>query len=275
MLIALDLDGTLLQSNHLVDDDTRNMLVSLQNKGHEIVVATGRILGTAIHLQEALGFDCDLICGNGSIVYNSRDGIIVKNPLTNEQVSAFLDIVEDEASYSNFKGLYYHAYSEFDMYANINENIAKYYSAIVDKGMLDDRFDIKIGNVRENIVESGKTIYKFGIMDDGSDDIEYIKKKILDIEGVMSIASMTGTKDIMKSGITKWTAIVELAKLKGIDVKDTICFGNEENDIEMIQNAGIGVAMGNATDDVLKIAPNVTKGNDEKGVYEFLKKLEL
>ncbi len=274
-LIAIDLDGTLLQSDHTVDDDTNRLLNELRDKGHHIVVATGRTLGTAIHLQEMLGFECDMICGNGSIVYNNKEGIIIKNPLTDEQINQFFDIVEDRSLYSDFDNLYYHAYSEFAMYASTDAKIFRYYKEAVDKKMIDSRFKLHLSNVRQTIIDTGDTIYKFGIMDDGSDDINKIKEKILNIDGVMSIASMPGSKDIMKDGVTKWTAIVELCKLRGVDIKDTICFGNEENDIEMITKAGIGVAMENSNKEVLAVAPNVTKSNNDKGVYEFLKGLDL
>ncbi len=275
MLIATDLDGTLLRKDQTIDQNTLNKFKELVEKGHHIVVATGRVLGTTLHIANQLGFECDFICSNGAIVYNKKEGLIVSKPLSNEQVSEFLDIVENSSQFDDFDKLYYHAYSAQEMFASLLENTAAYYSGLADKGFFKDNFKVYIGNLRENINKVGQDVYKFGIIDDGSPNAEYIKSKILNIKGIMSVVSMSGTKDIMRSGVSKWTAIQDICKIRGIDEKDTIAFGNEENDIEMITSAGIGVAMANSTADVLKVAPNVTDSNEDEGIYKFLCGLDI
>ncbi len=273
-LIAIDLDGTLLKDDHqTIDEDTKNLLLQLHKKGHHVVIATGRMLGTSIHLKKSLGFDCDMICSNGAIVHNTEKGIFLDSAMSKEQVSKFLDIMEDPNNYIDGKPTYYHAYSAFDMFANIEENTAKYYKERITQKAFDEKFTVNIGNVRKNI--ENQRIYKFGIRDDGSEFVTTLLDKILKIGNLQKVASMPLSKDIMKSKVNKWVAIENLCRLYNINTKDTICFGNEENDIQMISKAGIGVAMANSTKDLLKIARNVTYSNEEKGVYEFLKNLDL
>ncbi len=82
---------------------------------------------------------------------------------------------------------------------------------------------------------------------------------------------MIGLLDVMKAGISKWTAIERLSKIHGIAPEDVIAFGDSPNDKEMIANAGVGVAMGNAVDEVKAVADRETLTSDEDGVYVFLK----
>lgn len=76
--------------------------------------------------------------------------------------------------------------------------------------------------------------------------------------------------DLMPKGINKGKSILEIADYYKIDHKDTYAFGDETNDIEMIKMAGVGVAMGNASEYVKKIADFVTKSNDEDGIAHFV-----
>ena len=71
----------------------------------------------------------------------------------------------------------------------------------------------------------------------------------------------------------KWKAIEELCKIKGINRKDIIAIGDGSNDIEMLKNAGFGIAMGNATEEVKENADIMIPSNDKEGVAIFLKEL--
>ncbi|MCI7239359.1 MAG: HAD-IIB family hydrolase, partial [Anaerococcus sp.] len=90
---------------------------------------------------------------------------------------------------------------------------------------------------------------------------------------VNPIRSMPQFLDIMPKGINKGRSLIEIADYYKIDHKDTIAFGDEINDIEMIKAAGVGVAMGNASEDIKKAAKFITLSNDENGVAVYLNKL--
>lgn len=75
--------------------------------------------------------------------------------------------------------------------------------------------------------------------------------------------------EVMPKGIGKGESLLEIAKYYDIPIEDTIAFGDEENDLTMIKTAGIGVAMGNATDLVKEAADYITLSNDEDGIALF------
>lgn len=81
---------------------------------------------------------------------------------------------------------------------------------------------------------------------------------------------MTQFLDIMPKGISKGNSLLEIADYFNIDHADTIAFGDEINDLSMIKAAGIGVAMGNAIDEIKKAADVVTLTNDEDGVAAYI-----
>ena len=79
----------------------------------------------------------------------------------------------------------------------------------------------------------------------------------------------------MPKGIGKGESLLEIAKYYDIPIEDTIAFGDEENDLTMIEAAGIGVAMGNAIDLVKEAADYITLSNDEDGIADYLEKFVL
>ena len=75
----------------------------------------------------------------------------------------------------------------------------------------------------------------------------------------------------MNSEVSKWNTIKSLTEKLGIDTKNIIAFGDDYNDIDMIKNAGIGIAMGNAEENVKKVANFVTDTNMNDGVAKYIK----
>lgn len=81
--------------------------------------------------------------------------------------------------------------------------------------------------------------------------------------------------DVNPFGIDKGKSILKVAICLNTDIKDVIAFGDSSNDYEMIEAAGVGVAMGNATADTLEICDAVTTSNDEDGIVKYIKEFVL
>lgn len=88
---------------------------------------------------------------------------------------------------------------------------------------------------------------------------------------VNPIRSMPQFLDIMPKGINKGRSLLEIADYYGIDHEDTIAFGDEINDIEMIKAAGRGIAMGNASEIIKEVADNITLTNDQDGIAHYIR----
>ena len=71
-------------------------------------------------------------------------------------------------------------------------------------------------------------------------------------------------------GSTKWNGVVRLAKVIGETTDKFACFGDDTGDIDMIVNSGLGVAMANSKEQLLKVAPNITLSNEEEGCAHFI-----
>ena len=91
----------------------------------------------------------------------------------------------------------------------------------------------------------------------------------------MTFDSWSFFYEIMPIGVEKGASLVEMANFLGFDIKDTIAFGDERNDLEMLDAAGVGVVMANAPDLVKTHGDFITKSNDEDGIAYYLDKFLL
>ena len=98
-------------------------------------------------------------------------------------------------------------------------------------------------------------------------NIEKMKEDLKDFD-VLLVGP--GWMEIMPKGVSKASAIEKIAKKLGYSMENVMAFGDAENDIEMIKEAGIGVAMGNGMDSVKKVADVVTSSNDENGIGQVI-----
>ncbi len=261
-LIAIDIDRTLLSSNHTVSIETRRYLKDLVAAGHIVVIATGRILSSARAIKEELGLDISYVGCNGATLYDHINKRIVADALDRSVVEKILDVLQKH-------DIYHHYYTEDTIYANRLEHIAARFKAYNDGATVKHIKDVIVTPDLKQTLD-GNIVYKFGMFDDGSFDLAAVVADIEQIDGVFLVYSNIGLLDIVKNGTSKWTAIKHLMDLHGVAKADVIAFGDSPNDIEMIKNAGIGVAMGNAVDSVKAVADRQTLTSDEDGVRIFL-----
>lgn len=271
-LIAIDLDGTLLKEDQTVEEKTRDILQELHKDGHDIVVATGRTLGTSIHLEKLLGIKLDFITINGAYIYGKCGNILDEKPLPDELKNKFFSVMYDKDKFQDYEAMRFHAYSDFEIFINKKSTISEIYQKGLDYNLFDSRFKINEGNLEDLIKERNVKVYKFGIIDNGTADSILAQNCVSEFEDFEAVKSIKGFKDIMPKNVSKWTAIQKLCEIRNIDIKDTIVFGNEENDIEMVTKAGIGIAMADSNPLLLDVAKNVCEKTDQAGIYNFLKK---
>lgn len=273
-LIALDLDGTLLKSDMTIGDKTKRILEHLHRQGHCITIATGRILQLAQTVPTDLGFPAHVVACNGAIVKHSQQGIIAAHTYTNTKrrlLEETLEHLNQTLEPTQPFGMYFHYYSEDTIYASALEHTAKKFSQISSQRPENERVKLVILS-GEVLANSDANIYKYGIYNDGSYDFMEARRQLDSIAGLTTMFSAPNLLDIMVEGVSKWTGITELAAHLEIPRERIMVFGDNENDVEMLQEAGIGIAMGNARDDVKAVAKYVTDSNDCEGIYSFLKK---
>ncbi len=264
------MDGTLLNSKGKVSKETESVLKELMMKGVHVAVATGRIYTSAKVYAKYLGLKTPIIACNGAIVRNLSDGsTIYENHITREDCMKVLDICKKY-------NLYFHFYTNDIFYTESLEFASIKYSEWNKTLKEEDQIDIRLVKDPYAVVRnSEEEFYKFVIIDNNKELLEVVRGEITTIPTLECSKSWYNNIEIMNKGVSKGTAVESLAKSLGVMPEEVICFGDNENDISMLQYAGLGVAMGNAEDYVKSKAKYVTDSNDHDGVANALKKFVL
>lgn len=287
-LMAIDLDGTLLNSFGEVSEGTRIALKKAKEQGTEIVLASGRPISSTESLAVELGVDNYLISGNGAAVYDIKNQkVIYDRFLTKEQVLNIAKMCEENS-------FFYNVYTEDEVIASsLNYNVLFYHKENVKK-IEEKRTHINVvQNIAEYIEQSGKDKFlKITVCDESQFIFNSIMKRLKMIEGidVLEVAYMSrkkiksGTEDvdiqyyyteITNQNVNKWTAIEFLLEKLNIKKDQVIAIGDNINDKEMIEEAGLGVVMGNSNPKMKEIANEIVSDNNSEGVLEAINKFVL
>ncbi len=286
-LIAIDLDGTLLNSNGIVTNETKQILRQIINKNVKIVLTSGRMIDSIKSIAEEIGSQKYLVAGNGSIVYDIEEHqILYKNFLTKEKVLDVIKICEENS-------IFYNIYTENEVLTPaLKYNVLYYHKENANREEKDRTKINIINNMYEYILNSDREDYlKITICDENkmifNSIIKMIKQikniDVLEVEHMSRKSIMQGTETIELSysytevsaqNVDKWEAIRYILEKEQIDTQDVIAIGDNINDKKMIENAGLGIAMKDSTPIVTEIADIVTEEtNNSDGVAKTLKKI--
>lgn len=287
-LVAIDLDGTLLTSTGEVTENTRIALTKAKEQGVEVVLSSGRPISSTESLAVELGVDNYLISGNGAAVFDVKgQEIIYDRFLNKEQVLKIAKLCEENS-------FFYNVYTEDEVIASsLNYNVLFYHKENVKK-IEEKRTHINIvQNIAEYIEQSGKDRFlKMTVCDESRFIFNNIIKRLKEIDGidVLEVEYMSrkkiksGTDDvdiqyyyteITNENVNKWTAIEFLLDKLKIKPEEVMAIGDNMNDIEMIEGAGLGVVMGNSNPKMKEIADEIVADNNSEGVLEAFEKFVL
>jgi len=287
-LMAIDLDGTLLNSFGEVSAPTREVLKQAKEQGVEVVLSSGRPISSTESLALELGVDNYLISGNGAAVFDiKKQEILYDRFLSKEQVLKIAKICEENS-------FFYNVYTEDEVIASsLNYNILFYHKENVKK-VEEKRTHINVvQNIAEYIEQSGKEKFlKITVCDESQFIFNSIMKRLKEIEGidVLEVEYMSrkkikaGTDDvdiqyyyteITNQNVNKWSAIEFLLDYLNIKKEEVIAIGDNMNDKEMIEEAGLGVVMGNSNPKMKEIADEIVADNNSDGVKEAIEKFVL
>ena len=252
-LIATDLDGTFLNENSSISDYNKKIFKSLMNEGIEIILSTGRPFNGMKRYKDMIENDNYSIVFNGAIIADTNGNFIYNKVIDSDISKSILNL------YKKYD-VYLHVYSG-ERYIVSEPDF--YYERYIEREKITDTI-IGLDNI--NNFEFSKMVF---IGD--RDELEKLQNDIRNNFKVHTSFSHTNFLEVLASGINKGTALEWLCNKKGILREEIIAFGDNYNDIEMIEYAGIGVAVGNAEEIVKKSADYVCLTNYEDGVGRFLK----
>ncbi|MFA5693061.1 MAG: HAD family hydrolase [Acholeplasmataceae bacterium] len=261
-LIAIDLDGTLLDSNSEISNENKEVIKTLSNLGHMVVLATGRPYHATIDYYYELELKTPVITDNGGNIrepLNNNfqtvvDGIPV---LINHKLFNFTKPFLESAFYSY--GKYVYAY-------NYLERLHKIFMGSEKANIIHEDFD-KLMHTPTGMI--------YLVKNEFLDDFENFLKTELNEEVNFRLwgkDSKHGVYEIYKKGSSKLSAINWIRKHFNINEDNVISFGDGINDIEMIGGVKLGVAVSNAHESVKEKAKYLSPySNDENAVALFLK----
>ncbi len=263
-VLVLDLDGTLTNSQKEITPKTKKALMEMQEKGHIVVLASGRPTPGITPLAEELELAKNggyILSFNGGQITSCKTGeVVYQKTLPAEVVPQLFDLAQKLdiglLSYESdaiITGMHYDQYIEIEK--NINHLPVKQMEDIVE--YIDFPLNKCLGTADPEVAKKAEEEYAkmFG--------------KTLCIS-----RSEPFFIEITPMGIDKAASLDRLCQLIGHSPEDMIACGDGFNDVSMIEYAGLGVAMANAQDAVKEVADYVTDSNDEDGVakviYEFI-----
>ena len=270
-LFATDLDGTLFDQKHMLRDDTCDALLSLYKKGVVLVVATGRARSSIPDSIRSFKEIKYLITVNGAKLFiNATDELIYEKYLSIEALDSVLHFAYDpEVMLEVFWDSIPHV--ELSKYNKAKEyGIPRWFSGY----FFDSRTPLEnfLSAIRENENKIENINFVFG--DDAVK--ERVHRELLKNNDLYALTSaFSFNYEIGGVGVSKAAAVDFIAKREGILPEEIICFGDNDNDVSMIEYAGIGVATGNAVPSALHAADYITDDNENEGVAKALKHLEL
>lgn len=262
-VVAFDLDGTLINSRREITEQSMCAIEQIRQQGVKVVIVTGRhhVAVRAYHHQ--LGLDTPVVCCNGTYLYDfENDCVIHGNPIAH-------DVAAQIVEFMNHDSINMLMYTTGAMnYQRVDDNIAglQVWSETLSPEL---RPVMRQANLAQ-IVASGETIWKFVAT---GDDTDFIRSKVAKIETLLPLScewSWSNRVDLSAAGNTKGNQLAQLLNDWQIDPAELIAFGDNGNDMSMIQLAGVGVAMGNAVEPLKAAADYVTDDNDNEGISKGL-----
>lgn len=257
-LISMDFDGTLLTSNKKVTKKNKEILLKLKKENHIIVGITARNLSSVINVCDINMFNY-LILNNGAYIYNvKKQDVITISELDKDKISRITNYFEKDADEIDFCSL-----NKYYVYLNENIDNRDFFEKIKSIEEIKEKI------VRINIFpKENKKIKEY---------IEFIRNNFNDLEVIkMSDTDNKSNKKwivLTSKGTNKLETLKILCLKLNIDINNVIFFGDGGNDLSIISNVGLGVAMGNALEEVKDKAKYTTFSNDENGIAYFLEKM--
>lgn len=258
-MIALDLDGTLLDPYLKISARNLKILKNAVESGTLVTLSTGRMFAAALPFAELLELDVPIITCNGAAIVCARSRKVhYERTLSPELVLSILNMASE-------LNLEVSLYSADDIYVENIKHNARIHSEI-------DNASVKQAKLQEiaRKMKIIKILFSSGQLYEHTEDV--YRRFEHDCTFYFSLPWFV---EIVAQGVDKGDALEKLSGQFGIDRKEIIAIGDNFNDLPMIKYAGLGVAMGNAPGDLKRMADYVTRSHDDDGVAHVIEKFVL
>ncbi|MBC2582788.1 Cof-type HAD-IIB family hydrolase [Clostridium sp. DJ247] len=259
-LCLCDMDGTLLDSKGFISKDNEIALKKLQETGVEVVIASGRVDLMVKTFIKQLNLKGHIIACNGGLIKNITTGEILYSKVIDKVK------VREIVNYCLENNVKFLLYTTDMVYSNKGNPLTERYENLNESVTEDLKVpityinDILIKNI-DNI-----DVLKILLVCSSHDYAKILEDYFSKLYELSIVSSARGLLDIMAPNISKGNALKILSEKLKIGLNEIIAFGDNYNDIDMLESAGLPIAMGNAVDEAKAIAKYITKSNDESGI---------
>ena len=297
-LVALDLDGTLLQSNHQLADTQAEYLRSLYESGFRICIATGRAAPSVYDIVKKLALPepTPVVCSNGArgflLSFDDTDAAGNQNKQQEElfYTPLYREAVTKTIQAAKKLGYFVQYYIDDGIYANpitdSHHKMIKEYERLTGSSLetVDDDFDRFLGTQDDNKLPSKLLVRceKDEFSDCHPTFVELLKSSSNDeTERLAHIVAAYNQDldwflEILHPDVNKGRGLRAMCQKLEISMNDVIAMGDGTNDIEFLQMSGLGIAMNNAHESLRKVASYTMEWtNDDHGVMKTLEELKL
>ena len=271
-LVCIDVDGTLLNHKHKITKRTKEIILKAHKLGVHIVISTGRMYTDAEYYSNLIGVKSAVIASNGAFIKEKdKEKIIYQDVLGDNLSIELLELFRKH----NIKPYFCTPHKYY--YGNIMFKFFYVGTKIV--GIRSNEIDMEyifswnqwqkvLHKEKDNIVKS-EIIYKDAAL------IYELRNELNNISQLEIVDSSRYNIEITRKGVSKGKAVEMLASFYNLKREEIITIGDSENDVSMIEYAGLGIAMGNASDKVKQKADYITDSNDNEGVANAINKFIL
>ncbi|TBL81671.1 Cof-type HAD-IIB family hydrolase [Paenibacillus thalictri] len=278
-LLALDMDGTLLDNNKTITGPVLEAIRQLVFNDVHVTIATGRFPASVWLHAKYLGLNFPLVALNGAVILDPITGSELHGtPIEAQIARKIAEYIETTDSYVHFYGYNILFVKELN---DMNKRWP-YANVVIDpnKELTEDNYRGQVHHIQVNpvgqlssfLAGTDNRVYKSTVINENPEVVdalyaEFSTWKELEI-------TRTGKRrfDINASGVNKKTALQKVCADAGIAVQDVVTMGDYDNDLEMLKWAGLGIAMGNGNERAKAAARAVTASNNEHGVAEAIRK---
>ena len=261
-LVAIDLDGTLLNSQHQISDRARRAINAAQALGIRVMLATGKTYYSARQLVSELKLTTPSVFGQGTLIYNPDGTIRHQVLLSAEVMRRVIPFVESRgacvSAYSGERILVRQPDERADL-TRYHEPVPTVVGSLINAM---NTYPINKLIVATHEPRQAKALF-------------WQTQQLLGTSVTLTMSAVQNQFEILPRDVSKGRGVAIVARELGIDLNDVMAIGDAENDREMLELVGMSVAMGNAPESLKAAARYVTTSNDEDGVAEALERYIL
>jgi Cof subfamily protein (haloacid dehalogenase superfamily) len=272
-LLALDVDGTVLDPAGELRPVVQQAIMEVQQRGIRVVLCTGRRFRTALPLAQELRLTAPLVVHNGALVKDPASGDTLHQTCLPVEIylQALLHLRQLGVPMVYIDAFHDH----IDILTEALERAHPFQQAYLQENLIHCHIVEDIG------VPPAYGVIMMSVMGDEA-SLQALRSRITAALRTQARINMLINKnyqgfilEVLHPAVSKWVGLQRLAAQEGIAPEAIMAVGDDENDMEMLRGAGLGIAMGNARPEVKAAADQVTGSNADDGLVQAIERFLL